>query len=99
MKTSSKLTIIRNLTVSFCCILFAANLMASPLSDAREAGFIKELSNGYVASKGKVTATIEALVKTVNQRRKTAYQNIAKQNGLSVQQVGQESYAKRYPGK
>ncbi len=99
MKSLSKLKLIKKLTLAICCVTFTASLIASPLSDARNAGLVKELPTGYVTGQGKVSAKIAALVKDINQRRKAAYEKIAKQHGVEVDQVGRESYAKRHPGK
>ena len=79
------------------CWALAGAVNASPLSDARDAGLIKELPNGFVATQGQVSSEIEAIAKEVNDRRREAYEEIAKRNNLTVEQVGQESYAKRYP--
>ncbi|MDK1023531.1 MAG: DUF1318 domain-containing protein [Gammaproteobacteria bacterium] len=98
MKTSSKLKLIKGLTIALCCGVFTANLMASPLADAKNAGHVKEMPDGYVATQGSASADIGALVKSINQRRKTAYEKIAKQHGIAVDQVGRESYTKRHPG-
>jgi uncharacterized protein YdbL (DUF1318 family) len=99
MKTSSKLKLAKNLTITFCCTIFAFHLMASPLSDAKSAGLVKEVPDGYVVALGTATPEIDALVKDINQRRKAAYAKIAKQTGITVEQVGQESYTKRHPPK
>ena len=71
------------------------NIDASPLDDARGAGYIVETPDGYVKSQGEVSPEIKVLVLDVNSRRRDAYKNIAKKNGISVKQVGEESYAKR----
>ena len=81
--------------ISAC--LFSGSVFASPLSDARDAGLVKELPNGFVASQGQVDASIQALVKDVNKRRQAAYEKIAKEHKLTVEQVGQQSYLKRHP--
>jgi uncharacterized protein YdbL (DUF1318 family) len=97
MKTSSKLTLIRNLTIALCCTIVSINLPASPLSDAKEAGLVKEVPTGYIVAIGKASPATAALVNDINQRRKAAYEKIAKQTGITVAQVGQESYIKRHP--
>ena len=71
------------------------NLLASPLDDAREAGQIIETSNGYVKAKAGVPADVTALAADINTRRQEAYTKIAKKNGLTAKQVGEESYKKR----
>lgn len=70
---------------------------ASPLSDARAAGSIKELTSGYIAATGKASAATIILIKDINKRRKAAYNKIAQKNNLTVEQVGIESYKKRNP--
>ncbi|HIG42630.1 MAG: DUF1318 domain-containing protein [bacterium] len=71
---------------------------ASPLDDARSAGQVVETADGYVRATdaaGSVPADIQALVNDINKRRKAAYSDIAKKNGISVAQVGAESYKRR----
>jgi len=70
-------------------------LHASPLDDAREAGQIIETSDGYIRAQKGVPANIDVLVTDINTRRQEAYTKIAKKNGLTVKQVGEESYKKR----
>ncbi len=77
--------------------LLAVAVQASPLDDARNAGQVMEMPNGYIMAKGSPTADIKALVKDINSRRKAAYEKIAKKNGISVEQVARESYRKRQP--
>jgi hypothetical protein len=76
--------------------VFSLTTQASPLSDARDAGHVVENPDGYVrAGSSAVPASIKALIKDVNQRRKDAYGEIARKNGVSVAQVAAESYKKR----
>lgn len=80
----------------FVVLLFSASMLqASPLDDARNAGHITELPTGYVQASGSAPAQVKALAADVNKRRKEAYAQIAKKNGISVEQVGMESYKKR----
>ncbi len=79
----------------FFCLSFCAAIMASPVSDAVAAGKIKELSSGYVESVD-MNPDISKLVEKVNKGRKAKYEQIAKKNGLSVEQVGKASYEKRF---
>ena len=91
----------RILIVSLCFLAlgFTQQLSASPLSDARNAGLIVELSNGYVKAQDIATAKVKALAADVNIRRKMAYAKIAKKNNISIATVGSESYQKRMKGK
>jgi uncharacterized protein YdbL (DUF1318 family) len=90
-------TLIRKVILVFCLMITSFSLSASPLSDARDAGLVSELPSGYVASTGQASADIIKLVEDVNSKRKAAYEKIAKKNGLTVEQVGQESYRVRHP--
>jgi len=87
-------------TLVSIALLFAAlissSIQASPLDDAKEAGDVIEWRDGYVRAHGNVPSAIEALVKSVNQRRNEAYAKIAKKNGISAKQVGEESYLRRH---
>lgn len=68
---------------------------ASPLDDARAAGYVIELPTGYVAKTDTAPASVAALVTDINQRRKQAYERIARKNGISTEQVAAESYRQR----
>jgi uncharacterized protein YdbL (DUF1318 family) len=72
---------------------------ASPLDDARAAGFVTETPNGYVVAEEKAPVSIQKLVADVNQKRKAAYQRIANKTGANVEQVAHESYQKRHAAK
>ena len=68
---------------------------ASPLDDARDAGYIVELASGYVQASGSAPSAAKALAADVNKKRKAAYQRIADKNGVTIEQVAAESYRKR----
>ena len=78
--------------------LIAMPILASPLDDARNAGHVKEMSNGYImaTAHGKASSDISDLVTDVNKRRRDAYEKIARKNGIPVDQVASESYKKRH---
>jgi len=75
--------------------VFSFSVLASPISDAVEAGKVKELPSGYVEAIDK-SPDIVALVKEVNEGRKAEYEKIAERNGITVEQVGKASYEKRF---
>ncbi len=85
-------------SVMLLMALIAMPVQASPLDDARHAGHVKEMPNGYImaTAHGKGSSDINDLVTDVNKRRHDAYGNIAKKNGISVDQVASESYKKRH---
>jgi uncharacterized protein YdbL (DUF1318 family) len=62
--------------------------LALDLHSARKAGVVKELPTGYIASV-KASAEVNALVADVNAKRKAEYVRISKENGQSVELVGQ----------
>ena len=75
--------------------LWTSPVLADPLNDARNAGQVAETADGYIAARGKVPREITELVADINKRRKAAYARIAKQNGITIEQVGRQSYKKR----
>ena len=85
-------------SVTLLVALAAMPTQASPLDDARNSGQIEEMPNGYImaTAHGKASSDVNDLVTDVNQRRRDAYENIAKKNGISVDQVASESYKKRH---
>ncbi|MBV1878511.1 MAG: YdbL family protein [Pseudomonadales bacterium] len=96
----SGVTFFRNVTfvmlvsVNVILVSFAPLAFASPLSDARAAGLVVELADGYVQAKSKKTAVIN-LVTDINTRRQAAYARIAKKNKIPIAKVAAESYLKR----
>lgn len=92
MKKLTKIILVNFLlVVSFASVA----VQADPLDDARSAGHIVELANGYVKASASAPAKAKALAVQVNKRRKDAYTRIAKKNGITVGQVATESYKQR----
>jgi uncharacterized protein YdbL (DUF1318 family) len=76
---------------------------ADALSDARQAGYVGERPDGYVALVDPgAPASVRALVDEINAQRRAAYQNISNQTGVPVDQVGiraaQRLYSELPPG-
>lgn len=88
----------KRLVVLLSCIVFSIAVHASPISDAVDTGKAKELPSGYVEAVDKSGEIVE-LVNKVNAGRKAEYERIAKENGLTTEQVGKASYEKRFPKK
>ncbi|MCJ8276474.1 MAG: YdbL family protein [Bdellovibrionales bacterium] len=65
--------------------------MASDLSVARDKGLVKELPTGYIQA---VDPGSKALEKSVNAKRKKAYEAIAKKTKTSVEVVGKQAHEK-----
>ena len=80
MKTINKIFLV-------IAILFSGQLMAANLSSAKSAGFIGELSNGYIGIVKAAPDDVKALVKDVNSKRKARYSQIAKSKKISLGDV------------
>lgn len=68
-------------------LVFASQVFAADLSEARARGIVGEKLDGYI---GAVTSSAEAnaVVSDVNARRRTEYEKISKANGQPVSVVG-----------
>ena len=70
---------------------FSISAWASDLSEARAKGLVVELPTGYIKAKDPKMKTLE---KSVNAKRKKAYEKIAKKNKISVEAVGKQAHEK-----
>jgi uncharacterized protein YdbL (DUF1318 family) len=62
---------------------------ADALDDAKAAGLIGERPDGYVAAvEPNPSPDIVALIKKINAKRRSAYETIAQQENVAVEQVG-----------
>jgi uncharacterized protein len=67
----------------------ATDSWAAPLDDAKSAGLIGELPDGFVAAvQPNPAPDIAAIVQQVNAKRRAAYEKIAAEENVSVDQVG-----------
>jgi uncharacterized protein YdbL (DUF1318 family) len=89
---------LKQIAAVLCILLFASNLAASELSDARDAGLVQELPSGFIAAtaSGAGSPEILKMVDDINAQRYAAYEKIATKTGITVELVGQESYIKRH---
>ncbi|OIN16172.1 YdbL family protein [Shewanella indica] len=85
MKTKL-MTLTAALLMSFC-------VFAIGLQDAKSQGLVGEQQNGYLGVV-KSSAEVSALVKDVNAKRRAHYEKIARQNGISVDDVAKLAGAK-----
>lgn len=69
-------------------VLFALPAFALDLHSARASGVVKELPSGYITAVSP-SAEVNALVAEVNAKRKAEYTRISKENGQTVEVVGQ----------
>lgn len=70
--------------------LFASfSVFALSLDAAKQQGLVGEQPSGYLAVVGKASPEADALVADINQKRRAAYENIAKRNGTELSAVEQ----------
>ncbi len=79
------------LTIAACVgILWtavASSAFALSLDEAKAKGLVGEKTNGYLGAVNPSNAEAQALVEDVNQKRRQAYEDIAKRNRTNVQAV------------
>ena len=78
----------KHLFVALVTALVALPAFALDLHSARATGAVKELPTGYIAAVS-ASPEVNALVADVNAKRKAEYTRISKENGQSVDLVGQ----------
>lgn len=68
---------------------------AQTLDEAKASGLVGEKSDGYIGLvQGSAPAAIEQLVEDVNRQRRERYEQIARENGITISQVAQLAYAR-----
>lgn len=68
--------------------IFALPALAETLDGARTKGLVGERPDGYIGPVGTPSADIQALINNINEQRRTKYEQIAKQKGVPVEQIG-----------
>jgi len=68
--------------------MFALPALAETLDGARAKGLIGERPDGYVGAVGAPSPDIQALITSINSQRRSKYEQIAKQKGVPVEQIG-----------
>lgn len=70
-------------------LLQAPPTWAGPLEDAKVTGEIGERYDGYLGvRRDDAPASVRTLVKDINAKRKAEYAEVAKRNGIDVEEVG-----------
>lgn len=81
--------------------LMSSSAMALTLNEARSQGRVGETLNGYVVAL-ETDAETQALVRDINEARNRSYQQLAKQNNVSTDEIaklaGQKLVARAKPG-
>lgn len=68
---------------------FSALATAQSLDEAKAQGLVGEKVDGYVAAvSANPSPEIQALVQTTNEGRRQAYVDLARRNGIAVEEVG-----------
>ena len=69
-------------------VLDVTLLPAADLAQAKTAGLVGEQLDGYLGVvRADAPGDVKAMINSINSRRRTEYERIAKQNGVSVDQV------------
>lgn len=86
MKNKYAMKLLAALTV---CLWFAAMpVNAADLGQAKAAGLVGELMNGYLGLvDGNAPADVKAMVDSINAQRRAEYQRIAAKNGVPAEEV------------
>ena len=80
--------LLRTLGALALALILAAPAFALELDAAKAAGLVGETNTGYLAAvQPSPSAEVDALVSSVNSQRKAHYQEIATQNGITLQAV------------
>ena len=94
------------LTIAACAaIIWTAippSAFALSLDEAKAKGLVGEKSTGYLGAVNPSNAEAQAMIEDVNQKRRQAYEDIAKRNGTNVQAVqtlaGEKAIQNTKPG-
>lgn len=65
----------------------ASSVFALSLDEAKAKGLVGERTNGYLGAVSTSNAETQALIADVNQKRRAAYEDIAKRNGTPLTAV------------
>lgn len=78
-----------------CLALFIPMSFALTLQEAKSEGLVGELRNGYVGLVVEsVPADVLTMVRDVNNQRRDLYQQISRQNSISIDQVAALAFTK-----
>jgi uncharacterized protein YdbL (DUF1318 family) len=84
------------------CVGIWAPAWALSLDEAKAKGQVGEKASGYLGAVSGGNAEVQALVSDVNQKRRQAYEEIAKRNGTSLNSVetlaGEKAIQNTKPG-
>jgi uncharacterized protein YdbL (DUF1318 family) len=88
--------------VALGCLFGSQPLFAISLEEAKSQGLVGEKANGYLGLVVPGNAEAQAVVKDVNQKRRQAYEEIARRNGTNITAVetlaGEKAVQNTKPG-
>ncbi len=85
--------LLKSIAVLLVVITFIPAAFAVTLQEAKEQGLVGEQRDGFVGLVvDSAPAEVTALVRDVNNQRRQRYQQIARENGISVEQVAAIAY-------
>lgn len=85
---------IKHFVAAGTLLVVASSAWALSLQDAKSAGFVKEGSNGYLEVVATANEDAVSLVKDINVKRQSKYEEIAKRNNISIQAVEKQAAKK-----
>lgn len=81
--------------IAFSLLLAGSLAFAQTLEEAKSAGMIGEKSDGYIGLvQSDAPQAVRDLVDNVNRQRRQRYEQIARENNISVNEVAQLAYAR-----
>jgi uncharacterized protein len=84
------------------CVGISLPAWALSLEEAKAKGQVGEKANGYLGAVTGGNADVQSLVNDINQKRRQAYEDIAKRNGTSLNSVetlaGEKAIQNTKPG-
>ncbi|MEG3638210.1 YdbL family protein [Magnetococcus sp. PR-3] len=79
---------LRRIVPFLMAMMLATTLHASPLNDAKQAGYLGEKGDGYVGLvSNNAPSSIKQLMQEINLKRRAKYRQIAGKNGTSLRSV------------
>lgn len=81
--------------IAICALVaVTSQAWALDLKDAKKGGLVKEQGNGYLVVVNESHSDAVELVKSINQKRKAKYAEIAKRNNISLSAVEKQAAKK-----
>ena len=96
MGFNSKL--MKTISCSFLLLMLTvSSAFAATLEEAKAAGQIGEKQDGYIGLvQSSVPADVAALINDVNAQRKERYEQIARENGIAVEDVAKLAFTRAF---